>query len=335
MPISIIVGGQFGSEGKGKVAYQFVKEKNARVAVRVGGPNSGHTIYDRNGIARIFKMLPTASILENVDCVLTSGSYIDLDILSSEIRSSGIAPHRLKIDPNAVVITEKIKEKEKMSGRRHAIGSTNSGTGAAVMTRISRNSQIHFAKDEPELRDFITPTKDYLRNALNKGDDVIIEGTQGYGLSVLHSEHYPYTTSRDTTAAGFLSEVGLSPLDVQNIIMVIRAFPIRVAGNSGPLLNEIDWNTVTNESGSKNELIEYTSVTKCIRRVARFDSQIVRKAIIANNPNIIVLNHLDYLDSSIQSKLSHRANEFLKKVEYSIERKVNYIGLNPKEYIPR
>lgn len=335
MPVSIVIGGQFGSEGKGKVAHYFAKEMNARAVVRIGGPNSGHTVYDHNGNRHVFKMLPTASILENVDCILTSGSYIDIDILFRELKTSGLTYSRLKIDPYAMVITDEIKELESQSGRRSAIGSTNSGTGAAVASRVLRNNPVRLAKDEPKLKDFIVSTKDYLRNILNQGDHVIIEGTQGYGLSVLHSEYYPYCTSRDTSAAGFLSEAGLSPLDVQNVIMVIRAFPIRVAGNSGPLMNEIDWTTITNESGSKSEIIEYTSVTNCVRRVARFDANIVKKAIAVNNPNIIVLNHLDYIDCSLPCGINVKAHEFLREVESSIERRINYIGLDPKSIISR
>ena len=62
---------------------------------------------------------------------------------------------------------------------------------------------------------------------------VVIEGTQGFGLSVLHGGYYPKATSRDTTAAGFLAEAGLSPLDVDDVTLVVRAHPIRVAGEFG------------------------------------------------------------------------------------------------------
>lgn len=335
MPVSIVVGGQFGSEGKGKVAHCFAKKKKARIAIRVGGPNSGHTVYDDIGNRYIFKMLPTPSILEGVECILPSGSYIDVNILFNEIKVSGITTERLKVDPYAVIITDDLKELEVESGRRNMIGSTNSGTGAAVTSRVNRDAQVKFAKDEPKLKEFLVCTKSYLRKSLDAGEQVVVEGTQGYGLSVLHSHYYPYATSRDTTAAGFLSEAGLSPLDVQNVIMVIRAFPIRVAGNSGPLANEIDWGTVTSESGSPTDIIEYTSVTNYIRRVARFDPQVVRQAIAANSPNIIVLNHVDYFDYSVQDKLSAKVETLIDEVETSINRKINFIGLNPRGIIPR
>ena len=69
MPVTVIVGGQFGSEGKGKVAHFFAREMGACAAIRVGGPNSGHTVISEKGPI-IFKQLPTAAILPDVQCVL-------------------------------------------------------------------------------------------------------------------------------------------------------------------------------------------------------------------------------------------------------------------------
>ncbi len=328
--ISIVVGGQYGSEGKGKVAHYLAKEKNANVAVRVGGTNSGHTVVDDNGKEIVFRMLPTASILNNVQCILPAGSYIDLDILFKEVELAGIDHERLKIDPNSVIITNRHKKMESESGLEK-IGSTISGTGAAFASRANRISETLLAKDEPRLKKYILNTKSYMRNQINAGNHIIVEGTQGYGLSVLHSDYYPYATSRDTTAAGFLSEVGLSPFDIENIVLVIRAFPIRVAGASGPLQNEIDWDTVTAESKSPRKIIEYTSTTKRIRRVGRFDADIVNKAIIANKPNLIVLNHLDYIDSLCFGKedLTEPVLNFVNNIQKSIDNKLTFIGTGP------
>ena len=102
----------------------------------------------------------------------------------------------------------------------------------------------------------------FLRAALNRKERVIIEGTQGFGLSVLHSPYYPKATSRDTTAAGFVSEAGLSPLDVDDIVLVIRAFPIRVPGNSGPSPGRDRLADLGREAGwERFPLTERTSVT--------------------------------------------------------------------------
>ena len=171
-----------------------------------------------------------------------------------------------------------------------------------------------------------------MRNALSHGENLVVEGTQGYGLSLLHSEFYPFVTSRDTTAASFISEAGVSPLDVKNVVMVIRAFPIRVMGNSGPLENEISWNELNYSSGAKIDLTERTSVTGKIRRVAEFDATIVNEAIRVNNPNKIVLNHVDYVDRSIFTKttLSEKSRAFLEGIASQIDGEIDFVGTGPR-----
>ncbi|PIW31019.1 MAG: hypothetical protein COW30_00945 [Rhodospirillales bacterium CG15_BIG_FIL_POST_REV_8_21_14_020_66_15] len=337
MPVSVVFGGQFGSEGKGKVVHDLARLSGARVAVRVGGPNSGHTVIDKTGAERKFQSLPTASLLPDAVSVIAAGSYVDPLILISEIVQGGLSPDRVMVDPNAVLITDSLKTEELDSGLRGRIGSTLSGTGAAVKARILRDGSAAFASSDDRLKPFIRETREFMRGCLDRGERIIIEGTQGFGLSVIHSPEYPYVTTRDTSAAGFVSEAGLSPLDVDDVVMVLRAFPIRVAGNSGPLPNEIDWQTVRRESGYAEDVTEYTTVTGAIRRVARFDPAIVRKAIEANAPTRIVLNHVDYIDSSCRAshRLSARAEEFVAGVEVGIGASIDFIGFGPSGIVPR
>ena len=329
MPVTVVVGGQYGSEGKGKVAHFLAREMEASVAIRCGGPNSGHTVIDPKGNPVIFQQLPTASILPDVICVLCAGTYIDLDILNREIEITGIDPKRLYIDPNAVIITPEIRELERNSGLREAIGSTGSGTGEAVLSRIKRHRKIIFAKDIPELDPYVELTSVFLRNQLNDEKRIIIEGTQGFGLSLLHSPYYPFVTSRDTTAAAFLAETGLSPIDVDDVVLTIRAFPIRVAGNSGPLVDEINWEKVTAEGEHSQSIEERTSVTNCVRRVARFNPEIVRMAIEVTRPSKIVLNHLDYICSPKVEGRDKLVRNFVFKVEASIKRGIEFLGFGP------
>src|SRR5271157_924185 len=103
MPVTIVVGGQYGSEGKGKVAHYFAREMRASFVVRCGGPNSGHTVIDEQGRTRIFQQLPTAAILPSVKLAICSGSYIDLDVLFREMDETKIGTARLLIDPDAVI----------------------------------------------------------------------------------------------------------------------------------------------------------------------------------------------------------------------------------------
>jgi adenylosuccinate synthase len=337
MPVTVIVGGQYGSEGKGKVAHWLARERLASVAVRTGGTNAGHTVEEVPDHPVVLRQLPTAAFLPYVRCVLGPGSYIDPDLLLDEVARTGLSADRLLIDPNATVITESDKARERNSPLRASIGSTQSGTGAAVMKRIGRLASAELAANDARLGQFIAPAASFLRSQLTSGNRIILEGTQGFGLSLLHSASYPFVTSRDTTAAAFVSEVGLSPLDVDEVVMVLRAFPIRVSGHSGPLPHETDWSTITKESGSPDRLIEYTSVTKRVRRVARFDADIVRHAIAVNAPTHIVLNHVDYVDFECRyTKVgSQKTINFVASIEAAIGSPIDYLGFGPTSLVDR
>lgn len=336
MSVSVIFGGQWGSEGKGKTTYFFTKKFHASAVVRVGGPNSGHTIVNKEGERMAFQILPVASILEDVTCVLPAGSYIDLEILEREINVSGIPDKNLKIHPNAVIINKEARDREHAECLNSRIGSTESGTGDAVIARIKRDSRIHLARDIQDLRPFLCNTEEFLRTELSHSHEVIIEGTQGFGLSVLHAKEYPYVTSRDTSAAAFVSEAGVSPFDVKNIIMTLRAFPIRVAGNSGPMPNETTWEDITRRAGASSKIMERTTVTRRIRRIAEFDAEIVRRSIVSNRPNLMVLNHCDYFDYSINNKkyLSPIAEEMVSEIEKQIGA-IDYIGTGDQTLFER
>ncbi len=330
MPVTVIVGGQYGSEGKGKVAHYLAQEMGAAVAIRIGGPNSGHTVIAPNGEAIIFRHLPTSALLPDVHCIIGPGSYLDVDVLLGEINLAKLPSDRISVDPHAFIIEENDRQTEEKSGLRY-IGSTLSGTGAALQRRICRDGTGTLAKHSNRLSAYVRPTIPRLRDLLDRGERVVLEGTQGFGLSLLHGPDYPKTTSRDTTAAAFLSESGLSPLDVDDIVLVLRAFPIRVPGDSGPLPSEIDWETIRIESGSPSTPIEYTSVTCRIRRIARFHPDIVRQAIQVNQPTRIVLNHLDYVDASARDRtlVTDRVIQFARAVESEISRRIDYYGLSP------
>jgi adenylosuccinate synthase len=274
--------------------------------------------------------------LPGVTCIVGAGSYIDPDLLLEEIASTDLSVSRVLVDPWAVLIERKHREQERQSQLRERIGSTLSGTGAAVAARVQRDPDLRFAKDEPRLEAFVTPIKPWLRAQLRAGARIIIEGTQGYGLSLVHSEHYPYVTSRDTTAAAFVAEAGLSPLDVDEVALVIRTFPIRVAGASGKLPDETDWTTVTRESGSSVGLYETTSVTGRARRVARFDPTVVCRSIETNAPTLICLNHVDYVDASCRQGLwTDKAEAFVTDVETRIGQNVSYVGTEPATIMAR
>ncbi|NND02926.1 MAG: hypothetical protein HKN91_09065 [Acidimicrobiia bacterium] len=327
MPITVIAGGQFGSEGKGKVSYELAR-KGVAAAVRVGGPNSGHTAI-HEGTRFALQVLPTPALLPDGDVILPPGNYLEVGRLFEEIDQTGLDVARLHIDPNCVVVDAAAVESEHASEALRAIGSTQSGTGHAVAARIARAGAT-LASEVPDLKPFLTDTLMLQRSILRSRGRIIIEGTQGYGLSVLHSQSYPYVTSRDTTAAGFVSEAGLSPFDVDQVFLVLRAFPIRVAGPSGPLEREVSWEYVSEMAGIEG-LEEMTTVTKKRRRVALFDPGIANRAIAANQPTEVVLNHVDYFDrvAAESGSLTARARRELHAINGSLDSPVTHFGLAP------
>lgn len=342
MPVSVVVGGQYGSEGKGKVALEFARrDPNITIAVRPGGSNSGHTGYSRDGERIVLRQLPAAAIDGGVKVVLPAGCYIDVQLLLKEISQLSLADKQLVIDPRAHIIRPEHVEWERQSRLAQSIGSTMSGTGAAVISRLARFSaqfpQAVPAAEVEELRPYIADTTPILREALRDGQRVIIEGTQGFGLSPVHGDAWPKATSRDTLAAAFVAEAGLSPRDVDQIVLVVRAHPIRVAGDSGPLPGETSWQGIAQAAGTLTDLSEYTSVTRRLRRVGHFDPSVVKRAIAANRPTDIVLNHLDYIDAGVRGEreLSIIASRFISEVERGIEARIDWIGTDEKSIYPK
>ena len=188
-----------------------------------------------------------------------------------------------------------------------------------------RTSDVQLAADvavtQDWLRPYITDVSAEANMAVDSGKNVLVEGTQGSGLSVYHSTYYPKATSRDTNAAGFISEVGLSPRLVSEIVLVFRTFPIRVAGaQAGPLNQELAWDELRRESNSPVPLDEYTSVTRKLRRVGRFDWEAARRAVMLNRPTRLALNFVDYLgfenrEASSWEELNPQAKGFIEELE--------------------
>jgi adenylosuccinate synthase len=333
MPLTVIVGGQYGSEGKGKVTSYLALRDNVDIVVRCGGPNSGHTV-DVKGQRYELRSLPSGFINPSTRLLLAAGCLINPEILLTEIKSTGIDPRRVGVDRNAGIISSSEGEAEEKLRLRDRLGSTLSGTGIGVSNRVLRNSEFKLAKDIPELQEFLTDVSAEVNAVLDKSGKVLVEGTQGFGLSVYHSPHYPYATSRDTTASGFLSEVGVSPRLATDIVMAVRGYPIRVAGNSGPLKNEISWEEVRQRSGYPTDIREFTTTTKKLRRVGLFDLELVQRAAMVNRPTQIAFHgadHLSFRNKSVSSYmgLDSIAHGFMEKLQTALSIPIEFIGTGP------
>jgi adenylosuccinate synthase len=330
MPCTIVVGGQYGSEGKGKVTSILANTMDEPWLVRCGGPNSGHTITFR-GENRVLRQLPACPDHPNATYLVAAGCAIEEQILLDETDLLGIPRHRIIVDPRAVLVSDEDKRKENDS--LTGIGSTCSGTGAALVRRMSRTSEVKLAGDSHRIasRCTVGGVAESLHRALERGHQVVVEGTQGFGLSLLHGPDYPYVTSRDTTASGFAAEVGLSPRHVDHIVMVIRTFPIRVGGTSGPFPDEITWDDVQRFAGAPAAMPEYTSVTNRLRRVARFDLSAVKAACKYNAPTALAIMGLDRIDHSNHDikdgcLLSRRAKDFMSMIERETGVSIHFVG---------
>jgi adenylosuccinate synthase len=251
-------------------------------------------------------------------------------VFLQEIERCGLGPDRIGVDRNAGVIEDIDLANEQKLALGERLGSTGSGTGSAVSRRVLRLPDFRLAEDHPKLKRFLTSVHEELRHAVRKDQSIVVEGTQGFGLSLYHAEKWPYRTSRDTTAHSFLGEVGLGVRD-HDVIMAIRTYPIRVAGESGPLPNEVTWEQVQQESEYPHPIAEFTTVTNHLRRVASFDWSVVDQAVVANSPTQIALHGADYLDyanyaATEWDRLTPSSREFVEGIEQRYDTQVTLIG---------
>ena len=324
MSVTIVVGGQIGSEGKGKIISYLSKEND--VVVRSGGPNAGHTVCNEEG-THIFHMLP-CGIFNKCKLLLSAATMIDVEILIKEIDEYGIMPERLYIDKYATIIEKRHKDYEKEMYNNKL--STGSGIGYATSERVIRKENLRFVKDIEELNEYCSDVWRIVNDSYDQNKNILIEGTQGMDLSLYHGS-YPYVTSRDVSPGTLLGEVGLSSKSVDKIVMVLRTFPIRSC--RGPLGNEVTWEKINSIRGSKCEP-EVSTVTKRIRRVGEFDFEKVKKAIRICRPDYIALTFVDYIngnDYKVNSydDLSIETKEFIEKLEKELETPVLLIGTGP------
>ena len=311
--VDVLIGGQYGSEGKGHVASYLAREYD--LLFRVGGPNAGHTVYERPTPYK-YHHLPSGTRGSKARIALGPGAVISVPVLQKEISDCRVEPGRLFIDPRAVVIEQADIDFENCTLKR-SIGSTAQGVGAAAARKIMRGAggePVRLAKDLKELKPYIQETLGVLDEVFSRGQRVFLEGTQGTELS-LHHGSYPHVTSRDTTVSGCLAEAGIAPSRVRRIIMVCRTYPIRVQSpqvlsTSGPMSRELTWREVSRRSRIPlKELIaaEKTSTTGRRRRVAEFDWTLLRKAASLNGPTDIALTFTDYL--SILNRQARRLEQ--------------------------
>ncbi len=339
MTTTCVVGGQFGGEAKGKVSAYLSRMLDAKAVVRPGGPNAGHTV---NIKGHKFKMrqVPCGFVNPNAQLMLAAGSVIDPSVLLPEIQfleDNGYSiQDRLTIDKNAVVMDESHKAGEKEL--RNRISSTASGTGLVTAERVLRRPDLKFARNHPDLTQFAGDVALEIGRLNDSGDEVIVEGTQGFLLSLYHAPGYPFLTSRDTTASSFLGECGIPPQFCKRVVVCFRTFPIRVGNagpeGSGPLPFEISWDYMRKLGGHNHEIEmdqKLTTVTKTLRRIGMFDMSEAIRACSVNGATNLAVSMLDYLNCKDEGvtdygKLSIDSRVFIETLEKETGIKASYLS---------
>ena len=332
----IVVGAQWGDEGKGKWVHRMAC--NYELVVRFqGGNNAGHTVYHR-GQKVVLHHLPSAVLYPQVTCALTAGMVINPIALAQELRELAthvqLTPARLWISASAHVITPWHIRQDQGREREQAkpIGTTGRGIGPAYSTRALRcglrmadyidktrrakwcaqmQREPQFALSQREdndawenftrvascLRPHVCAAEAQVRHKIRANAAVLFEGAQGVLLDISCGT-YPYVTSSSTLAAAALCSVGFAPRACGKIYGIAKAYLTRV-GN-GPFPSELhdDTAALLRERGA-----EFGATTQRTRRVGWLDCVALRYAQELNGFDGLVLNKLDILSGLPAVKL--------------------------------
>lgn len=347
--ILAVVGAQYGSEGKGNFVYNV--RNDYAVHVRVGGPNAGHS-FRHEGRVHKMQSLPCGWSNPNALLVLGRGMLISPEQLFKELQEVAELDHfiydRVRIDSRAGILSPwHHATAGGVRGEAHQrYGSTGEGVGVARVARIQRHPGKHerdtgfYHAGElppqcipPKMRGLwnlmLTDDTPALLQSRNKqGDNILLEGTQGSALSLIHGP-WPFVTNHDTNAAQLAADCGLPPSLVNRCLLVMRTFPIRVAGNSGPMVRELTWEEMSRRVGKP--VTEQTTVTKKTRRIGDWDESLIAKACTLNGPTSLAISFMDYLCPEDEGKtdaaeLSDRAHTFIDYVQRITDSAVRMVG---------
>ncbi|MGI0046394.1 MAG: adenylosuccinate synthetase [Nitrosotalea sp.] len=323
MPSTVVVGGFFGDEGKGKIISYLAMKDNPVIAVRGGvGPNAGHTIEHGGKIYKV-RMLPSAFLNPGTRLLVGPGVVVSQEVLLKEISEFGVQD-RAFVDYQCGIIEESHKATDSQGRLKESIGSTGTGTGPANADRAMRTLKL--AKDIESLALYLDDIPNAVNFALERKEKVLIEGTQGTFLSLWHGT-YPYVTSKDVTASGICADVGIGPKSVDDVVIVFKSYVTRVG--TGPLKNEL-----SPEIAAAKGWKEVGTVTGRTRRAAEFDFDLAKRAIMLNSATQIAITKLDVVYPECAhmqsfSDLSSPAKYFIKTIEDQLKVPVTLIGTGP------
>lgn len=323
MDVVAVVDLQYGSTGKGMVADFLGCGSTADL--RTGGPQAGHTFRVR-GEDHVHRSLPVGVWGRPYKTALIGpGAIVDYKLLCAETEAAerGSARPSVYIHHNAWLLHEGDRRREETDDMAERMGSTQEGVGSARIRRILRNpdTQVVQAGDVSWPSPiFVVDGQEYWQRLGWEQDGyLVLEGHQGFGLSLFHGP-YPYTTSADTTVAALLSEAGIPPSRLSATIGVLRTYEIRVGGNSGPMWEETSWEALGFPA-------QRTTVTGRIRRVGKADFGLLKAAVQVNGVDALAVTHLDMLPES-------ERRDFVVKLEQELQVPVWYerFGMGKDEF---
>ena len=335
MPVSVVVGTQWGDEGKAKI-IDLLAESHKIVARYQGGHNAGHTVVVGNEKYAL-QLVPSGVFYSHVTPVIGNGVVVDLPTLFKEIdtlESRGVTCSRLKVSSLAHLIFPWHQAHDAISESslgENKIGTTLKGIGPAyadksrrvgiragdvrdstrfkqlVRDRATAEQKIltalggeqlkideivdTFAALGERLKPYVSDTVNFLHDALDRNENLLLEGAQATFLDIDHGT-YPFVTSSNPIAGGACAGTGLGPRDITRIIGIAKAYTTRVG--SGPFPSEL-----LGELGEKIVEIgrEFGTVTGRRRRPGWLDLVMLRHAVRLNSLTEIALTKLDILDT--------------------------------------
>jgi len=336
MANTVLIGAQWGDEGKGKI-IDILSEKSDIIVRFQGGNNAGHTVVIGEE-EFILHLIPSGILHKDKICVIGSGVVVDPKALLEEIDT--LRKRGIDVD-NSLVISDQVHiifpyhkvldELREMKKGKTKIGTTKRGIGPCYADRVSRcgirltellnkkkfKEKLKFNIDEKNavsktlyghkgfsLEEIYERYIDYgkrlsrysknvpllLNGAIARGESLLFEGAQGTLLDIDHGT-YPFVTSSNATAGGACTGTGVSPINIDNVIGVAKAYTTRVGEGPFPTEFGTDFMQKIREKGR-----EYGSTTGRPRRCGWLDLVVLKYAVMINGLTELALTKLDVLD---------------------------------------
>lgn len=323
MPCTVIVGAFWGDEGKGKIISYLALKDDLDFCVRTGSVNAAHTVLFE-GKKFALHMVPAAFLNPRTRLLVAAGANVHVGKFLEEVELTGVRG-RIGVDGSASVIEKRHSDEDRASAVNKGIGTTGWGVGPAIEERVRRTARL--ARDVVELKPFVVDQVGEVNDGLDVGKKVLLEGTQGFMLSLFLGGGYPFVTGRDTSASAIASEAGVGPTRVDDVLIVYKSFITRVG--AGPLPGEI-----TKEEAQRRGWYEVAAGTGRDRRSAPFDFDLAKETARINGATMAAVTKLDSIFPGCRGArkfgdLPVEARDFIKEVEGRSGVPVVLIGTGP------